>query len=187
MENKNSITGIVIAGGKSSRMGYDKGLAKVGERNMIELVVQSLKKVCGKIIIISNTNAYDYLDFPVYPDLIKDCGPIGGIFTGLFQTTTDHNLIVACDMPFVSDKLLKAILKNSDNKQIVIPSVNGLLEPLCGYYHKNILLEIKSLIDNKEFSVHKAVTHFDHSIIALDEYSNLFTNVNTPTDLNKIQ
>ena len=185
--SKLKITGIVLAGGKSSRMGYDKGLAKVGERKMIELVIQSLKKVCDTIIIISNTNAYNDLNIPVYVDLIKDCGPIGGIFTGLFHSQTDHNLIVACDMPFVSDKLLNNIINHCENNQIVIPSIKNQLEPLCGYYHKNILLEIKSFVDDEEYSVHKIIKHFKYEAIPFDSNSILLTNVNTPDELNKIQ
>jgi molybdopterin-guanine dinucleotide biosynthesis protein A len=185
--SKLKITGIVLAGGKSSRMGYDKGLAKVGERKMIELVIQSLKKVCDEIIIISNTNAYNYLDIPVYVDLIKDCGPIGGIFTGLFHSQSDRNLIVACDMPFVSDKLLNTIIDNCENTKIVIPSINGQLEPLCGYYHKDIILKLKSFIDLNEYSVHKIIKHFAYKAIPFDSNSILLTNVNTPDELNKIQ
>jgi molybdenum cofactor guanylyltransferase len=184
---KLKITGIVLAGGKSLRMGYDKGLAKVGERKMIELVIQSLKKVCDDIIIISNTDAYNYLDIPVYVDLIKECGPIGGIFTGLFHSQTEHNLIVACDMPFVSDKLLNTIINNCNNNQIVIPSINNQLEPLCGYYNKDILLNIKSFIDNNEYSVNKMIRHFKYEAISFDFNSILLTNVNTPDELNKIQ
>ena len=185
--SKLKITGIVLAGGKSSRMGYDKGLAKVGERKMIELVIQSLKKVCDEIIIISNTNAYNYLNVPVYVDLIKECGPIGGIFTGLFHSQTEHNLIVACDMPFVSDKLLTTVINNCKNNQMVIPSINHQLEPLCGYYNKDILLKLKSFIDTSEYSVHKMIQHFKYEAIPFDSNAILLTNVNTPEELNKIQ
>ncbi len=80
-------TGIILAGGKSSRMGTEKGLVEINHKKMIEYSIDQLKKVTENIIIISNTNKYNYLKYPVYEDLIKDIGPIGGIYTGLCKNS----------------------------------------------------------------------------------------------------
>src|SRR4051812_31899843 len=118
MENENEITGIILAGGKSSRMGYDKGLAVLNGSKMIDQVYASLKKVVDKVIIVSNTDSYNYLNVPVYQDLYKDKGPIGGIYTGLSHSTTEKNIIVACDMPFVTEAFLKQLSELCGNHQI---------------------------------------------------------------------
>lgn len=188
MNNKEvPITGIILAGGKSSRMGYDKGLAETTTGKLIDLVIVVLKQVTNEIIIISNTDSYDYTNIPVYEDIIKDCGPLGGIYTGLFYSKTQDNIIIACDMPFVSVKLLTTIIHHKQNKQIVIPSVNNRLEPLCGYYKSEIKELLKEYLDKKNFSVHKVINDFDCLILPFDDTAIEFTNINSPEDLQKIK
>ncbi len=81
-------TGIILAGGKSSRMGEDKGLVLLNGKPMIQYVIEALKGVVSDIIIISNNASYNKFGIPVYPDIIKDKGPVGGIFTGLHHSKT---------------------------------------------------------------------------------------------------
>ena len=190
MENINEVTGIILAGGKSSRMGYDKGLATVNGDKLIELVYGSLIKVVDKIIIISNTNSYDYLDVPVYKDMYKDKGPVAGIYTGLYHSTTQKNLVVACDMPFVTPELLTYLLEHVGNNQIVVPSLNSNIEPLCGYYNKNVLEQLKELIEMDVLPVHKVIAFFDHYALPIKEGDSIeqdvFTNINRPEDIQQL-
>jgi molybdopterin-guanine dinucleotide biosynthesis protein A len=188
--SENTITGIVLAGGKSSRMGYDKGLSLLEGKKMIECVIQTLKLVTDQILIVANSPAYNDLGYPVHTDLYTNKGPVGGIYTGLYHSSTKDNLIVACDMPFVSTDLLRLILKHAVNKQIVIPSMNDLLEPLCGYYNKDILGHLKDLIELDVLPAHTVVTHFDLKIVPIVDESivkkRVFTNINKPEDLENI-
>jgi molybdopterin-guanine dinucleotide biosynthesis protein A len=187
---KDKITGIVLAGGKSSRMGYDKGLALVGGKKIIEIVIATLKEVCNNIIIISNNTAYADLNLPVHKDIYPDKGPAGGIYTGLFHSSTQGNLVLACDMPFVSAALLSSILKNVGSKQIVVPIINEGIEPLCGFYSKAILEPLKALLEAQVLPAHKVVTLFDHTLIPVEEgifnKKREFTNINKPEDLENI-
>jgi molybdopterin-guanine dinucleotide biosynthesis protein A len=180
------LTAIILAGGKSSRMGYDKGLAETSTGKIIDLVIAVLKQVTEEIIIIANTDSYNYLGVSVYKDLIKDSGPLGGIYTGLYYSKTQDNIIVACDMPFVSLQLLTAILDTKHNKQVVIPTVNNKLEPLCGYYKNEIKDKLKEFIETNNLSVHKVITNFNHLIIKFDDAIAL-TNINTPEDLLRLK
>lgn len=190
MEEKNELTGIILAGGKSSRMGYDKGLAMVNGKKMIEHVYAALSQVVDKVIIVANSNSYDYLNLPVYEDMYKEIGPVAGIYTGLSHSTTEKNLIVACDMPFVSPQLFIRILEHIGNNQIVVPTVNNHLEPLCGFYKKEILEELKEIIEMEVYPVHRVIEFFDHLALKINEEEmhadNLFTNINKPEDIEQI-
>lgn len=190
MEEKNELTGIILAGGKSSRMGYDKGLAIVNGKKMIEKVYEALSQVVDKVIIIANSDSYDYLNLPVYEDIYKEIGPVAGIYTGLSHSTTEKNIIVACDMPFVSPQLLSNILDHIGNNQIVVPTVNDHLEPLCGFYKKEILEELKEIIEMEVYPVHRVIEFFDHLALKINEEemnaSTVFTNINKPEDIEQI-
>ncbi len=189
-EEKNELTGIILAGGKSSRMGYDKGLAIVNGKKMIEHVYAALSQVVDKVIIIANCDSYNYLNLPVYEDMYKEIGPIAGIYTGLFHSDTEKNLIVACDMPFVNPQLLSTILQHIGNNQIVVPTVNDNLEPLCGFYKKEIQEELKEIIEMEVYPVHRVIEFFDHLALKINEEdldsSTVFTNINKPEDIEQI-
>ncbi len=187
---KNEITGIILAGGKSSRMGYDKGLAVVHGKKMIEQVYDVISAVTSSVMIIANTDAYNFLGLPVYEDIVKDKGPLGGIYTGLNYSATNDTIVVACDMPLLSIELINQLITLKENKEIVVPTLNGFMEPLCGYYNISILERLKVLIDGKPLPVHKVIQQFNYSTFAIEENPSLkvsdVTNVNSPDDLLKL-
>ena len=177
------LTTIILAGGKSTRMGFPKGLAEINSVKMIEHVLAVSEKISTNIMIITNDDSYNYLGLPVYEDMIKECGPIGGIYTGLTHSTTDCNLVVACDMPFVSEVLVHKLLEFFEGHDSVVPSVDNILEPLCALYHKRITLFLKQAIDKKEYSVYKALRLLAAKEIVCPANTPTFMNINTPDDL----
>jgi len=86
--NNNKITGIILAGGKSSRMGMDKGFCALNGKPMVQYAIDILEQTCDSIIICSNNSDYELFDLPVIPDIIKDIGPMGGIYSGLKNSKT---------------------------------------------------------------------------------------------------
>jgi molybdopterin-guanine dinucleotide biosynthesis protein A len=178
------LTTIILAGGKSSRMGFPKGLAELKSVKMIEHVVNLSKKISNDIMIIANDDSYNYLGLPVYNDDIKDCGPIGGIYTGLKHSNTDCNFVVACDMPFVSEKLVNELIQSFDGYDVVVPSVENTIQPLCALYHKRIVPIIKQAIDKYEYSVYKTLNLLSTKEIVYPENMPSFININTISDLN---
>ena len=98
-------TAIILAGGKSSRMGSDKGLVLLNGKPMISYIIEILKKMQIPIIIISNNENYKQFGLPVFADIIKEKGPLGGIYTGLKNSKTESNIIVSCDVPFYQIEL----------------------------------------------------------------------------------
>jgi molybdopterin-guanine dinucleotide biosynthesis protein A len=187
MENAGkSVTGIILAGGKSSRMGFDKGMADFNGRSMVTWVIDTLQVVCTHIIIISNAEAYQQLGFPVYADIHKGSGPLGGIQTGLTYSTTEYNLIMACDMPYVKPELLVQLLAFADTYKIVVPYVDGQFEPLCGFYHKHTLPKMEELLQQNIRKMQQVIRQFPYKEIKIEgsnPASQMFANINTPKEL----
>ncbi len=180
-------TGIILAGGKSSRMGKDKGVLTVNGTMMVEHVIHSLNKNVSSIIIVANNDNYNQFGFPVVKDVIHECGPMGGIYSGLLHSQTDLNIIVSCDIPFVSSELIEALSSAPDDCDIVVPQLNGELEPLCARYRKGCALRMATYLDSGMLRLRSALQDFKLRI--LDPWSisgfdpNQLANINTPEEL----
>lgn len=101
---KDEITGIILAGGKSSRMGKDKGLCDFKGKALVSYAIETLRPLCGNLMISANyfPEKYAEFDLPVIADEVKNIGPMGGILSCLKQSHTQHNLVLSCDTPFVT-------------------------------------------------------------------------------------
>ncbi len=182
---KKGITGIILAGGKNSRMGTDKGLLLIDGKRMVERIASVLKPLVDEIIIITNGHNYDYLGYHTYKDLFRDCGPMGGIYTALQVSKTERNFIVSCDMPFLTEELVQFIIKNSVDTEIALPLHHEKLEPLCAVYDKCCLLKLEELLKSKEWGLQAALKHFTVKQISIPDTllkENYFTNINTPAE-----
>ena len=114
-------TGIILAGGKSSRMGADKGLLELGGKPLITYAFQALSGLCTTILISSSSEAYHSFGYQVIEDVFPGIGPMGGIYSALGKSKTEKNLILSCDLPFASKELMSYILQNSDVHQVAVP------------------------------------------------------------------
>jgi molybdopterin-guanine dinucleotide biosynthesis protein A len=183
------VTGIILAGGKSSRMGTDKGLQELCGKPLISYTIKVLSELCNSIIISTSSDAYQSFGYKTVADEIPGIGPMGGIYTALKQSNTEKNLLLSCDLPFVSMELLSFILKNSEGYQVTVPwEGNHHYEPLCGFYHLSVLEQIQGFIEEnnyklpdlfKEIAINRLVINKE-----LDFYTEeLFLNVNSKHDL----
>lgn len=148
-----SISVIVLAGGRSSRIGLnqDKGFLPFMGSSLMEKVISNILSVKGiteeDIIIVGPKGR-----FPQYKVTVEDFypqkGPLGGIFSGLQYSKTFYNLVIGYDMPFVEAGLVEYMIKNREGYDIIIPTHSkGLLEPLCAIYSKNCLKVIKENLE----------------------------------------
>ena len=144
-------TGIILAGGKSSRMGTNKALLTINGKTVIERIVNQLDQIVDEIIVVTNQfHDYEFLQLPMVEDKWKGMGPLAGIQAGLNAATTERNLVVACDMPFISIDLGKYLLSLLDQYQAAVPEISGQLHPLFAAYRKDTLEAIsKSLNENQ--------------------------------------
>jgi molybdopterin-guanine dinucleotide biosynthesis protein A len=183
------VTGIILAGGKSSRMRTDKGLQKLCGKPLISYSIKALSVICRTIIISTSSDAYQSFGYKTVADEIPGIGPIGGIYSALKQSKTEKNLVLSCDLPFASKELLSFILKSSEGYKVAVPwQGNQHYEPLCGFYHLSILDQIQEFIQNgnyklpdlfEKIAINRLVINNE-----LDFYTEkLFLNVNSKHDL----
>jgi molybdopterin-guanine dinucleotide biosynthesis protein A len=191
LANTNKITGIVLAGGNSSRMGEDKGLMELNSKPLIDYSIEVLSKVCDELIIGANSPEYQRFGYPVIPDEIRNIGPIGGIYSCLKVSSTKDNIILSCDIPLITQSVVEFLLSEKHDYQIVVPVVNGFPEPLCAYYHSSVVDGLHDLINRDIYKLQHAIKQFRTNFLPLDSkiefYDEmLFSNVNSPSDLIKI-
>lgn len=186
---KEALTGIILAGGKSRRMGMEKGLVDFRGQPLILWAVSVLKEACAEILISSNSDCYDYFGFKVVPDLHHDSGPMGGIFSCLIESKNRKNLVISCDMPFVSSAIFDHLVNQIGDAWICVPWYeNDHYEPLCGLYLKDSLQDMKGFMDDKNYKLPElfSITNFKAAGInnifpPLPPY--YFMNINNPSDL----
>ena len=179
---KEKITGVILAGGKNSRMGTDKGLLMIEGKKIIERIIDAMKTVVDEIIIISNGDHYNNLGYKVYSDIIKECGPMGGIHTAFSFSNTEKNLVVSCDMPFLDSETLKIIVGNANECEIAIPEHNGMTEPLCAVYSTVCRNKFSQLLGSGEWKLRDSLKCFNVKKILFDnesEAEKTFSNINT--------
>jgi len=181
-------TGIILAGGKSSRMGEDKGLVLLNGKPMIQYVIEALKEVVSNIIIISNNASYNKFCVPVYSDLIKDKGPVGGIYTGLYHSTTELNFCISCDVPMISSDFIFWLLNKSGNASITLPMYKDKIQQMIGVYSKQVLSNFKESTEKEHLKLSQVNKDMACEIIDIEkEYANfdelIFSNINTKNEL----
>jgi molybdopterin-guanine dinucleotide biosynthesis protein A len=183
-----SITGIILSGGKSTRMGQDKGLIEIDGMPMIQHVIDHIQPLCDQILISSNQEEYNRFGYQVVEDNIKDIGPAGGIISCLPLAKHKKCIIISCDLPYASTALIKKLLSFSENYEVTIPRIDSYLQPLCGIYSKDVYLKLKNLVDKGQYSIHKLVNQFILKIVDQRDLINLnvqaeLKNINSISDL----
>jgi molybdopterin-guanine dinucleotide biosynthesis protein A len=169
MIERENITGILLAGGKSSRMGSDKGFLKFQGSTFAERIIKVLKPLVNDIIIVSNNSDYDTFGHRRVEDIIKDSGPLAGLYTGLYHSKTQYNLVLSCDVPLLNSKVLNILLEGIDDVSEVIQlkSKDSTL-PLIAIYKKQCLHRCLELLQNGERRLQVAVEGFKTKTISLD-------------------
>jgi molybdenum cofactor guanylyltransferase len=184
------VTGLILAGGKSSRFGRNKALVEVGGIRLIERVIRIMRSVFQQVIIITNTpDEYAFLKLPMIEDLIKGLGPLGGLYTGLESISTETGFFVACDMPFLSEPLIRYITKFRDDFDVILPKIDWKIEALHGLYNKRCLPAIRELIDSQQYQVIRFFPEMrvkflgEAEIRKYDPELKTFFNINEPREL----
>jgi molybdopterin-guanine dinucleotide biosynthesis protein A len=170
-------------------MGTDKGLQELCGKSLISYSIQVLSELCSTIIISTSSDAYQSFGYQTVADEIPGIGPMGGIYSALKQSNTEKNLVISCDLPFVSKELLSYILKNSEGYQVAVPwQGNQHYEPLCGFYNLSVLDQMTTFIQKGNYKLPDLFEKISINRLVInnksDFYSeNLFLNVNSKHDL----
>ncbi|MDO9553452.1 molybdenum cofactor guanylyltransferase [Rhodonellum sp.] len=192
MTTKRSDIGVyMLAGGKSSRMGADKGLVNLQGKPMLQHGIEVLQSVFSEVTLVSNNPEYLRLGLRVIPDLIANKGPMGGIYTGLCDSPFEMNFFVACDMPFIRSQAIEYVLAKAKNGEITLAGIGGKSQPLFGIYPKIFREEIKKNIDHNQLKMMVLIQELKSFTLELDvlgiEHDMTFANINTPEDLARMQ
>jgi molybdopterin-guanine dinucleotide biosynthesis protein A len=189
------VTGVVQAGGQSTRMGgRPKALLELGGRRIIERVVDVLAAVTDEVIVVTNTpELYRFLGLPMVPDVYPDHGSLGGIYSGLEAAAGEAAFTVACDMPFLHRDVARLVVDRAFEGDVVIPRVGEQLETMHASYAKRCLPHIAGRLRARRL---KIVGFFgDVRVVEIPEAdvarhrdpALAFMNVNTPEELARAQ
>ena len=194
---QNQLTGVILAGGESHRMGYNKALLRMGSQTIIQRILASLKQVTSSQLIVTNfPEEYEFLDIPMKPDILPGKGAFGGIYTGLSASETPYCLVVACDMPFLNVDFLRYMTQIVKGYDIVIPKHSKGYEPLCAIYAKTCMphiekllkanrlkiIEVFSNVQVREVSESEIKNYVEHPDEDGDAEGLMFFNINTQED-----
>lgn len=186
-------TAVILAGGKSQRMGFDKQLIEINGKRIIEKTIEQLKNEFDEIIVISNKpELYENLGVTVKSDILKECGPLGGIHSGLTYSKSEYVYFFACDMPIVDIEFIKSLkgkVSNSKN-EIIVARDTDFIEPMNGFYSKKLINNIESFLASGEKSLNKFIKMQNTEYILKEQFEKkiniekVFTNINTKDELN---
>jgi len=178
-------TGVVLAGGRSSRMGRDKALLSISGVSFLHRVTATLRQVLPGVVIISDRESEHRIPgFTVYRDLLPDCGPLGGIHTALSKSTRPYAFVLSCDVPFASADLLREILDRARPGEVTIAGDGLDVHPLLGIYPASLLplLEEDLKAGRKKVGAFLARPDVPLAVLPLSHRSHELRNINTPED-----
>ena len=189
MINKKNITGIVLAGGKSTRMGTDKGFLLLKNKPFIHYSIDALKPLVSEILIVSDNPDYDTFGFKRVNDITKDAGPVSGIYSGLETSSTQYNLILSCDIPLITSEILKKLIECIDDTSDIIQiECKGKTMPLIALYKRQCMKVFNKLLQEDERRLRVVVSQCNvkNMPINIKEHY-VTTNVNTKDEFKHLE
>ena len=190
----NAVSGIILSGGKSTRMGKNKALIEIEGVPIIERIYTLFKKLFQEVWIITDQQElFAGLDAKFHEDLIPNLGAIGGLYSGLVLSSFPHSFCVACDMPFLRESLIDYLLRQRSGFSAVVPRTSDGWQPLHAVYSKSCIKAIEDLLARKRTKIIEMYPMISLRVVEEDEFRTLdprnesFLNINTPEDLALIQ
>ncbi len=190
------ISGFVLAGGASRRMGRPKALLHFEGEALVERQARLLSRVCCRVAAIGPQEILEGLHVPVVPDRVSDCGPLAGIWSGLEASPTEYNLVIGCDMPFLTARFLGWLSRRgvAGGADVTVPEAqDGEMNPLAAMYRRNALGAIREALDKGEYSIRRFFPRVRCVMVPWPELARagfsprIFDNLNTPADYEAAQ
>lgn len=193
LQHRANISGVILAGGKSARMGTDKALLKVGPYSIIEIIAGVFKTLVDEILVVTDRpEKFARYGDKAIKDILPGHGPLGGIHAGLVQAAHPRVLVAACDMPFISAPLARFMIELPGDYDVVVPRYRGYAEPLCAIYGKGCIEVIEQRLSrgqNKITGFYEQVrvryVEEEEMLPVEPHLERVFLNLNTPGDLIK--
>ncbi len=183
------VTGVILAGGKSSRMGSNKALLPYRGGRFIESIYRQLSGLFDEVIVVTNTpDQYAFLGCRMVPDIYQDMGALAGLHAGLTNSSTPHIFAVACDMPYLNDSLIRTLVARRHQGDVIIPESDDGLEPLHAVYCRSCISTMEAALEAGKrrlisfFPEIRATIIPGDTVRFVDPDLDSFRNINTPRD-----
>jgi len=173
-------------------MGTDKAMLEIQGQPLIQRISQLLREVFDKVIVVSDKeDRYKFLGLPIYADIRKNCGPLGGIHSAFVNSQADSLFVLACDTPFVSKELVEYICEFESPADIKVPEMENRIHPLCGLYSRRILQDIEMRLKSNQLSVQSLIESVKSRVIPITSElpfnrSDLLANFNSQKDFERL-
>ncbi|MCX6170446.1 MAG: molybdenum cofactor guanylyltransferase [Ignavibacteriales bacterium] len=150
------LTGFILAGGDSKRMGINKALLKIGNKTIVERSLDLMLNIFENVFLCTNDfEIYRFLNTPMIEDIYKSLGPLSGIHAGLEISETNKNFFLSCDLPLMSEELIRYITEYKTKSDLLITSANRRNQHLCGIYSKSLIRTIEDILRSSNNSINK--------------------------------
>ena len=185
---------IILAGGRSTRLGYDKIEEKVGGFSLLERAISQIEPLADEIILVAGqernlSQPENHQKIRKVPDIFPGKGSLGGIYTGLTASNSFYNLVIAADMPFLNQALLRYIFEVSNGFDFVLPRIESFFEPLHAVYSKNCIEPAGSILKQGRKVIVELFNYVKVRYVGVEEIDRFdpkhqsFFNINTKEDL----
>ena len=181
-------SGILLAGGKSTRMGEDKAFMIYKNRFLYEHSLSVLSVFSEDILISSSNPRFEKSDYRLIPDETSGLGPLGGIYSCLKKIKYNYAIVLPCDLPLISGAIIEKLITASENSEITIAlNHNNLPEPLVGIYSISAIPAMQEMIESNQFKMQELFTRVKTRFVKIPRTSkNTFHNINSPDDFNAL-
>jgi molybdopterin-guanine dinucleotide biosynthesis protein A len=190
------ITGYVLAGGASKRMGRSKAHLLIGHETMIERQIRLLRSLCGSIAVLGPPEEFRGIGVPVFADSLPGRGPLAGLYTGMLHTHTDYNLFLSCDLPFMKVHFLRYLCGRAleSGADATVPeSREHRFHPLCAVYRRRALWAIRASLLAGRNKASSFFSRVSRRVLTTGEIARagfglrVFDNMNTPEDYEEVK
>jgi molybdopterin-guanine dinucleotide biosynthesis protein A len=186
----NDITGVILAGGRSRRMGKDKTMLEIGGITLFDRALRMMRELFSEVLIAGDRKDLVRPGICCYPDLFPGSA-LGGLYTGLMKSRHDMIFVCSCDMPSPNGNIARLVVSQDRAYDVVVPRTPAGLEPLFARYHKRCLPAMKNMLDRREFRIDDfyprvRMRYLDAAELPAD-WQNSFLNINTPEEYNRIK
>lgn len=188
------MTGVILSGGESKRMGTNKAFIEVNGERIIDRTVRLFKELFDDVMIVTNApRDYLYLDVRLVTDIVRDKGALGGLYTGLYLSPSPKAFVVSCDMPFLRADVVAYFMHIAESADIVVYRENDYWEPLHAVYSRNLLKHFERLMQQGKLKIIEAYQYMRRREVKKEEVEQFdpelhsMININTPEELKNIQ
>jgi molybdopterin-guanine dinucleotide biosynthesis protein A len=188
------VAGVILAGGKSSRMGRNKALLEINGERMIETAYRLIAEIFTEVLLVTNTpEIYDFIHCRKIADIYPAMGPLAGIHAALSHCSAERAFVTACDMPDLNPALIRELCSISGAADVVVPESPGGLEPLHAVYSKSCLPKMDEMLRDGKSRILSFLDLVQVRLVPRDKVAFLdsayasFRNINTPEDYRQFE